>query len=237
MGRPAPRGWPSGRPVAVGMALALVGAASLIVGGSSGASLARFLGPCAACAILFGAVARRDPVAFASIATVPFGLGAISAVTESMPLAVAALVLAFGWTAALVAGGRPLWTWWTRHVLRRTLPSAQHRFEVQFASAVRSYLRATGALGDPAPPFERARAVIARAHDDLDALTAPDEPWAYLRTRWLSLMATHLRDGAAPATIDGVELSAVLADLGEQQARLRGQETEWRGLHPTVLLD
>jgi hypothetical protein len=193
--------------------------------------LAHFIPIAIVVLVSFSRIARRDPVAFASLALPPALLGALIVPFGYQVRSVAAL-LVVGWALVFAAGSNRLWAWWSRHVLRRRLPSPERTFELSFAPVVRGFMAAMRHPdGDDATLRDRAP----ESREALADLVAPDDDWRSLQRDWLALMDEALAirdtggDNAGPR-----RLIDRAAHLGERQRELRGRQPEWRGLYPTL---
>jgi hypothetical protein len=183
----------------------------------------------------FGATARRDPLGFASIGVLPVLLGLASAILGGVRNGIAPVLLALGWILVFRMGGNAIWAWWTKHVLRRPLPSPQREFEIPFSEAVRAYMAWTGDLPQDAPPSEASRVGAAGAREALTAIPAPDDGWRQLRDDWAALMADGLSWFDETPTVDARRRQVEeMWRLTDRQRVLRGREPEWRGLYPTL---
>jgi hypothetical protein len=182
----------------------------------------------------FSYIARRDPVAFASLALPPVLLGAL-VIPLGYEVRSVVAILVVGWALAFAAGSNRLWAWWSRHVLRRRLPSPGRTFEMAFAPVVRGFMAAMEPTsGDDAA--DRDRAIELRAA--LADLVAPDDDWRSLQRDWLALMDDALAIRDAGGDDSGPRrLFDRAADLGARQHELRGRQPEWRGLCPALPSD
>ena len=181
--------------------------------------------------VWFSHIARRDPVAFASLALPPVLLGALVVPLGYQARSVVA-ILVVGWALVFAAGSNRLWAWWSCHVLRRRLPSPERTFELRFAPVVRGFMAAKWPPdGDDATLRERALASRAALAD----LVAPDDDWRSIQRDWLALMdeALAIHDTGGDDT-GPRHLIDRAADLGARQRELRGRQPEWRGLYPTI---
>ncbi len=222
------------RTLAVASAIAVLPVAMVVLG----PPLSRYAGVIAtilAVATCFGATARRDPVGFASIGLPPVLLGLTSAAVGSSRSGILPLSLALVWILVFQLGRNGVWAWWTRHVLRRQLPSPQRTFEIPFSEAVGAFMAETGDLPADASPSEPSRERAARAREALAVLVPPDDDWRELRDGWLAVMADGLSWFGAPPLADARQRQVeVMWRLSDRQRVLRGRESEWRGLYPTL---
>lgn len=204
----------------------------------AGAPLSRYAGLVAtilAVATSFGATARRDPVGFASIGVLPVLLGLASTVLGGSVTRFITLSLALVWILLFQLGRNDLWAWWTRYVLRRPLPSPQRTFEIPFSEAVRAFMTETGDLPADASPFVPSRLRATHAREELAALVPPDDDWRHLRDSWLTVMADGLSWFGVTPPADARERQVEeMWRLSDRQRVLRGRESEWRGLYPTL---
>jgi hypothetical protein len=182
----------------------------------------------AAALVPFG---RRDPVGFLTVVGPPL---VALATALALPGRSGALlnVFALVYLAVFVVGGRAVWTPWTRHVLRRPLPSPEWRFDVIVVEAYGAARAASIAAGtESATPAEAvARAAIAR----LAAHPAPTPAWADLQRRLVADLETEI--GSLGAQRSPQNRARPARELGARKAEiiaLRMLEPEWKGLHRT----
>jgi hypothetical protein len=181
--------------------------------------------------VLFGWLARRDPAGFASIAVPPLLLCA-AAIPLGDDARRTASVLGMGWVGLLLCADRWFWRHWSRHVLRRDLPSRQRTFERELIVPVRSCMAALGLL--PGSMGSDARLSIAAARSALAGLHAPDADWLSLQQDLEAVMDEILADDDGPISAADLpdDILARLEDLPNRLSALRLREPEWRGLRP-----
>jgi len=219
---------------AVGVAAPLLVLAVMLAWGPPVSRFIDFLAILTLLLVLFGRTLRRDPVAFLSIAAPALVLAGATVVLVGRERTVVAL-LAVAWILLFMVGRNRLWAWWTRHVLRRRLPSAQREFETALSEPVSAYMAVAGDFAKGASPWQALPARAEAALEMLSGLTAPDAGWRQLQLDWQALMA----DGAA--WIDGPPSEGTwrhhveeMWRLHDRQTALRGREPEWSGPYPTL---
>jgi len=186
-------------------------------------------------AALFWSVPLRDPVGFVSIVTPLVALAAGAASAEANWQSVALAGIAIGYVAFLQLGKNRAWNWWSRTILRRTLPSPEHRFEHELFELTRDSAAAVKAGLKGQTTLAAAGAAMDHAIAALEGIEAPSPGWATLRDAHLDLMRTERR------WLDGTDWYAELDhDVAERgrlnaiRAALRVRTSEWRGPFPTL---
>jgi hypothetical protein len=220
-----------------GLGVAVLGGAGIAtLVGMAFDSYQPWVGALAICLLVWmtvpAAFARRDPIGYASVAGPPIILAVGLFAAPSLIPGLVLLLLATVYIGLFVFGERSFWAWWSRVVLRRTSPSQQRLFEVQLAKTQATYLGSTWWTG--VAPDSTWRSAADRAVSEIQAMRGPDPEWEDQRRASLAAIGRDI-DWLAGGPGDERDRIADWASLTTRQAALRGKESEWRGLYPTIV--
>jgi hypothetical protein len=125
--------------------------------------------------------ARRDPVAFGSVA-VPALVASLISVVLPQPFRLIAALAALSLISVFAFAPQTITDWWWPHVLRRPVWTPSREFNALLTRELVSWADALdGQDALTSDQIDRARQALAR----MGSLAAPDEEWAALRDEYV----------------------------------------------------